>query len=128
MRLNGSCYCEQITFDVAGPVSWEGHCHCTECQRLNGAPLVTWCGFKTEDFNIHDPKGYFRTFDVADSKRGFCSNCGSTFYHMYGPNARQYKEHGSEVFFTRTNIKSQDKLGDLVQRHVYVESRAFWLK
>ena len=128
MRLNGSCYCEQITFDVAGPVSWEGHCHCTECQRLNGAPLVTWCGFKTEDFNIHDPKGYLRTFDVADSKRGFCSNCGSTFYHMYGPNARQYKEHGSEVFFTRTNIKSQDQLGDLVQRHVYVESRAYWLK
>ncbi|MBA43632.1 MAG: hypothetical protein CMF62_06480 [Magnetococcales bacterium] len=128
MRLKGSCYCGEVTFDVAGPVSWEGHCHCTMCQRLNGAPFSTWCGFKTSDYNIHDPNNHFKTYDYANSRRGFCTNCGSPFFHQYTENAKQYKEHGEEVFFTRTNITTQDKLSNVVQRHVFIETRVPWLK
>lgn len=128
MKLHGSCYCEEVKYEVAGPVSWEGHCHCTQCQRLNGAPIVTWCGFKTEDYKIIDPNNYFKTFDVADSTRGFCTNCGSSFFHIYRPSARQYQKNGIEPFFTRTSIKDQDKLANVIQRHVFIESRVPWLK
>ena len=128
MRLHGSCYCEEVKFDIAGPVSWEGHCHCSMCQRLNGAAIVTWCGFKTDDYKIHDPNGYFKTFEFADSVRGFCSQCGSSFFHEYKPGAKQFREHGKEIFFTRTNIKTQDKLANVVQRHVFIETRVSWLK
>ncbi len=49
--VRGSCFCEAVTFELALPTTSCVHCHCTMCQRANGAGYVTW---------VAAPKGQFR--------------------------------------------------------------------
>ena len=103
----GGCYCGKVRFRVAMPAAWAGHCHCTQCQRLNGAAFVTWIGFKTKDWEIIDPEGQFATYPLAISEHGFCRNCGSPFFFRYTKASERVSAEWLEyVYFTRPNFTS----------------------
>jgi hypothetical protein len=72
----GGCFCGAIRYRITGEPTQVNHCHCRMCQRLSGAPVVTWATFKTTDvqFLKGGPK-WIRSSDIAT--RGFCANCGT---------------------------------------------------
>lgn len=119
----GSCQCGEVKFKVALPVSWEGHCHCFQCQQLHGAAFATWTGFKTDDFKIFDTENKFKIYNSGTANRGFCSNCGSSFYFKYNDNATQldWKDY---VYFARANISTE--LDHKPSQHIYYSSHAKW--
>ena len=34
--ITGRCHCEQVKFQITGPVSEFMHCHCQSCRRITG--------------------------------------------------------------------------------------------
>lgn len=120
----GSCQCKKVSFEVSLPISWDGHCHCTQCQKIHGAAFVTWVGFKTDNFKILDPENKFRTYNSGIADRGFCSNCGSSFYFKYNSNITPQMDWKGFVYFTRTNITTE--LNHAPAQHIYYGSHVKW--
>ena len=48
----GACLCGAVTFRIRRPVTACVHCHCTMCQRSNGAGHVTWIALPAEQLVI----------------------------------------------------------------------------
>ena len=94
----GSCYCQKITFEVeAEKVSWVGHCHCNQCQKIHAAPYVTWVEFFCDSYKIEDPQKNYKIFKGKQADRGFCTNCGSSFFFRYHNIEHEFMM--KEVFF-----------------------------
>jgi len=117
----GACQCQKIKFKVALPPFWAGHCHCHQCQQIHGAAFVTWVGFSGKDFKLIDPQKQFKTYNSGKAERGFCQNCGSSFYFRYAA-----KKKSQDIYLTRTSIKTKLELKP--SEHIYYDSHVDWIK
>nr|WP_067285688.1 GFA family protein [Marinobacterium profundum] len=83
----GHCLCGKTSISVGQMSLHVGACHCGQCRRWTGGPLLaTDCG---TDVTLagDDYIGVFRSSDWAE--RGFCTACGShLFYRLI--ESRQY--------------------------------------
>ena len=119
-RVNGSCLCRVIQFSVQLPTLWAAHCHCTQCQRAHGAPLVTWLGVTLDRFKIEEGQELLCWFNSSpEAQRGFCSVCGSTLFF------RSPRWEG-EMHISYVNINGE--LDRVPQGHVHCATRRSWLK
>ena len=73
-RYQGGCLCGAVTFEVALPATFVGHCHCSMCRRAHGAAYVTWVGVPVGMFYLTKGK---ETLVVT---RSFCGRCGSPMF------------------------------------------------
>ncbi|MFQ6329180.1 GFA family protein [Nocardia sp. CWNU-33] len=76
---SGGCLCGNIRYQASGNLSFPHLCSCTHCQKLSGAPVMSWVDFPREGFEWTGPGGepvWYNTF--PDSQRGFCGVCGSS--------------------------------------------------
>jgi hypothetical protein len=77
----GRCLCGDVGFTAALPSKWVAHCHCTRCQRGNGAAFVTWVGLHEAGCRIDDPHARLAWYTApTGAQRGFCSRCGSPLF------------------------------------------------
>lgn len=121
-QIEGSCLCEKIQFKFSPPITWAGHCHCTQCQKVSGSAFMTWVNCRKENYEITDPENLLSLYDSGLAKRGFCKNCGSSFFFTY--NLKEYnKERSQYVFFSRSNIQNLDKIE---YQHIYFDCKASW--
>ena len=55
-------------------------CHCTDCQRSAGAPMVTWAAFAETALSL--TKGVPKTINSSGTAmRSFCADCGSGLFY-----------------------------------------------
>ena len=79
--VNGGCLCGAVRFSAELPAKWCAHCHCNMCRRAHGAGYVTWVGFQSEKVQLKDPTSALKWHaSSADSRRGFCTQCGSSLF------------------------------------------------
>jgi hypothetical protein len=118
-RVSGSCLCGAIQFEVSLPSLWCAHCHCSQCQRYHGAPLVTWVGFSEDSFHITRGEKEVRWYRSSPlAQRGFCGECGSSFLFR----SQQWPD---EMHISLTNLHSEIDRGP--EGHVYYDSHVKWL-
>ena len=72
----GSCHCGAIRYQADGEVLTHALCHCTDCRRHAGAPVVGWAMYLQDAVKVTNgvPKIY------ASSQQGrchFCPDCGT---------------------------------------------------
>ncbi|MFD4406592.1 GFA family protein [Nocardia sp. NPDC058499] len=75
----GGCLCGLLRYRADGEPDWPHVCSCQNCQRLSGAPVMTWVDFPADGFEWIGPGGeptWFETFPGIC--RGFCPKCGSS--------------------------------------------------
>jgi hypothetical protein len=74
--LRGGCHCGQVRYEVAGRPHHATLCHCTDCRRTSGAPMVAWFTLRPDEFRVVQgtPQRY-RSSGAA--WRSFCGNCGT---------------------------------------------------
>jgi len=79
--LEGGCHCGAIRYRVSGPHQHVSFCHCRDCRRCAGAPLVAWSAFATENFELlaGEPALYRSS---PNARRYFCPVCGSGMYYV----------------------------------------------
>ena len=79
--LHGHCHCGQIhyTFQQAD-VMRHTLCHCTDCRRHAGAPVVAWVMLPAEKVQIF---GIPRTYHSSEhGRRQFCEACGTSLFYL----------------------------------------------
>ena len=55
-------------------------CHCTDCRRSAGAPVVAWAGFAESDLRV--TRGTPKTINSSGAAmRSFCADCGTGLFY-----------------------------------------------
>jgi hypothetical protein len=81
--FTGGCLCGAVRFEAAGPSLFCAHCHCRWCRAAHAAALVTWLGVLEEGFRLVAGGDRLRWYQSSGpSRRGFCSDCGTTLAFM----------------------------------------------
>jgi hypothetical protein len=79
MNISGGCHCGAIRYDVAGDPQHVALCHCADCRKSAGAPMVSWAAFAEGEVTI--TQGTPKTFNSSGkSMRSFCADCGTGLF------------------------------------------------
>lgn len=84
MKLAGGCHCGAIRYEVEVEVEGEpvAHalCHCSDCRRCAGAPMVGWAMYRGDAVTV--TKGTPAVYaSSASGRRQFCANCGTGLFY-----------------------------------------------
>ena len=81
MTITGGCHCGTIRYQVDGDVIVHALCHCTDCRRHSGAPMVGWTMYRQEALKV--TKGTPKVYASSDNgRRHFCANCGTRLFYV----------------------------------------------
>lgn len=77
--LIGGCRCGFIRYQVRGEPMYTALCHCNDCRKSAGAPMVAWAAYPESSFLVLC--GTPRTFNSSGSShRSFCPECGTGLF------------------------------------------------
>jgi len=80
MPHTGRCHCGAIRYELAGKPRDVSLCHCTDCRRSAGAPVVAWAGFAETDLTV--TRGTPKTINSSGAAmRSFCADCGTGLFY-----------------------------------------------
>jgi hypothetical protein len=76
MKLTGGCQCGTVRYSVEGEPQHVALCHCSDCRKSAGAPMVSWAAFAEDQFSLD--QGELTTFNSSGTAlRSFCPKCGT---------------------------------------------------
>lgn len=78
--LTGRCHCGAIHYAVPrAAVLHHALCHCADCRRHAGAPVVGWAMVPAEQVSVQGtPKVYVSS---EHGRRSFCGECGTSLFY-----------------------------------------------
>lgn len=77
--VTGRCRCGAIQYEAEGEPVYSALCHCSDCRKSAGAPMVGWALFPENKVRITgEPKLYRSSEDVF---RHFCGTCGTGLFY-----------------------------------------------
>jgi hypothetical protein len=81
MGVTGRCHCGAIRYEANGEPVYHALCHCSDCRRATGAPVVSWALFPRDAVTITGaaPARYASS---ATGERRFCGKCGSSLFYV----------------------------------------------
>ena len=80
MAHSGQCLCGAIRYQLSGNPQLVALCHCRDCQRSAGAPVVAWAMFPETALTL--TQGQPKTINSSGTAmRSFCSDCGSGLFY-----------------------------------------------
>jgi hypothetical protein len=75
----GQCHCGAVRYEMSTDTIHQAICHCSDCRRHAGAPMVAWALVKRNDLRIEG-----ETKEYASSEHGrrhFCPQCGTSLFY-----------------------------------------------
>ena len=73
---SGRCYCGAIHYEVVGEPEYVAYCHCEDCRKSTGAPVVAYSVYL--DQKVQFTSGNRKIFESAPGvHRTFCRDCGT---------------------------------------------------
>ncbi len=83
MTLVGGCRCGQVRYRTAAAATNQTICHCADCRRSTGAPMVAWFTVPPTTLEI---TGQPRTHASSPGiTRSFCPACGTSLTYQSRP-------------------------------------------
>jgi hypothetical protein len=80
MTYSGHCLCGAIRYQLAGEPDVVAVCHCSDCQRSAGAPMVAWAMFPENALTV--TQGQPKTINSSGAAmRSFCADCGTGLFY-----------------------------------------------
>lgn len=77
--VTGRCQCGAIHYAAEGAPLYSAICHCADCRRSAGAPMVGWALFPHEQVMV---SGAPVTYDSSENAtRHFCGTCGTGLFY-----------------------------------------------
>lgn len=119
MRLDGGCHCGAIRYQVDGDIIVHSLCHCTDCRRHAGAPMVGWAMHPASAVKVTkgEPKVYASS---EHGRRHFCADCGSGLFYVNEQNLPGIIDVQSGTF------DNPDAVPAAI--HIQVAERIDWMK
>ena len=79
MTITGRCHCGAVTYAAEGEPAYAALCHCTDCRRHAGAPMVGWTAFPADAVTV---SGETRIYASSENgRRHFCGACGTGLFY-----------------------------------------------
>lgn len=75
--LEGRCHCGHVRYEAHGTPFNATVCHCADCRRAAGAPIVGWFSIPRSGYRVvaGEPALYASSPGV---ERSFCPRCGTS--------------------------------------------------
>lgn len=81
MTMTGGCHCGAIRYAVEGDALTHALCHCTDCRRHSGAPMVGWTMYPETSVKL--TKGSPKIYRSSEhGRRHFCPDCGTGIFYF----------------------------------------------
>ncbi|MBI5333945.1 MAG: GFA family protein [Burkholderiales bacterium] len=114
----GHCLCGGIRFEVRGPLAPVQICHCSQCRRAQGTPLVTNVPVAADAFTLLQGQALLAAFESSPGKqRVLCRRCGSPVFSR--------REALPGVLRLRLGLLDEP-VDVALQAHAHVGSKAGW--
>lgn len=118
----GQCHCGAIRYEVSGAPAHHALCHCTDCRRHSGAPLVGWAMFPNESFKIM--QGEARIYASSEhGRRHFCGDCGTSLFYTSDAvfpgmtDVQSATLDDPDVYPAQAHIQTADRIGWMATAH-----------
>lgn len=120
ISVNGECHCGNISISAMVDKNKVRVCHCTDCQKMSGAPLrVIAPALDSNVKIIGNPKEYIKIGESGNKRiQAFCGKCGTQLFAT---------DLNKTVFNLRAGFLEQKNLLKPIQ-HVFTKSSVPWLK
>ncbi len=79
MTRTGQCHCGAIRYEASGEPAYEAICHCGDCRRHAGAPMVGWAAFHGDAVTISGEPAVYHSSEHG--RRHFCATCGTSLFY-----------------------------------------------
>ncbi|WP_114388867.1 GFA family protein [Notoacmeibacter marinus] len=113
---NGRCRCGAVSFELTAEPHFTSYCHCEDCRRATGAPVVAFVGVHDSEIVWRgEPSGRYGEPPVT---RFFCDTCGSPIGY------RDARLDGRTYFYTAV-LDTPDRFAPTV--HAFYPERIVWL-
>ena len=83
----GSCFCENIKFEISGITPKLYQCHCSMCRKVTSSSANTGCIIPKENFSWLTTNDITSFLKPTGYRVDFCPICGSTVPNPYRDNA-----------------------------------------
>ena len=78
--LTGRCHCGAIHYEMPEEVLHHALCHCGDCRRHAGAPMVGWAMVPAGELKVTgEPVTYASS---EHGRRQFCGRCGTGLFYV----------------------------------------------
>ena len=116
---SGGCHCGAIRYELTGKPKDVALCHCVDCRRNAGAPVMAWAGYPQASVKLTkgEPKVFHSTGATYQS---FCSHCGTGLFY------RNEEFLPGVVEVQLTTLDDQEALPPTIQ--IQVAERLGWMK
>lgn len=75
----GGCHCGAVRYEMPAEVAHAALCHCSDCRRASGAPVVAWGLAPRDKVAIAgEPVAYASS---EHARRHFCGRCGTSLFY-----------------------------------------------
>ena len=80
MNRGGGCHCGAVRYAVEGEPQHVALCHCADCRKSAGAPMVSWAAFAESALTLE--RGEVSTHNSSGTAwRSFCPCCGTGLFY-----------------------------------------------
>ena len=78
--ITGGCHCGAIRYQAEGEAVVHALCHCSDCRRHAGAPMVGWAMYGQAAVKV--TKGRPKVYASSEhGRRHFCAACGTGLFY-----------------------------------------------
>lgn len=130
MKHEGGCHCGALRYGVEGEPVHVALCHCSDCRKSSGAPMVGWAAFSEENFTVTQGEAKTRNSSGA-SMRSFCPECGTGLWfrnaeHLSGLVDIQLATlDDPDALAPQAHIQTAERIGWMAQAHRLPEFERF---
>ena len=118
LQASGGCLCGALRYRVDGKIVDAGYCHCRQCQRASGAPVVAWATVPVPAFEwtAGAPRVYLSS---ASYQRESCPTCSS-------PLVFRRQQTPTLIDFTLASLDDPSRIS--LDYHIWRMSRLPWFE
>lgn len=77
--LSGGCHCGAIRYEIRGETINHALCHCVDCRRSSGAPMVGWAMMPHDILHVTGETSVYASSESG--RRHFCIQCGTGLFY-----------------------------------------------
>jgi hypothetical protein len=78
--IAGGCHCGTVRYEVKGEAQMRALCHCGDCRRHAGAPMMAWAMYPEAAVKV--TMGTLKIYASSDhGRRHFCPECGTNLLY-----------------------------------------------
>ena len=75
----GQCHCGAVRYEMSAETIHQALCHCSDCRRHSGAPMVAWGLVAKDKITIEGETKEYRSSEHG--RRHFCPGCGTSLFY-----------------------------------------------